>query len=533
MKLFRLWRHVLGLRSLLPVALSIAVIVACGKFDASKFALPTACTVAPRSLDFGAVRVDSFADRTFTVTNGGSEALAGTVSEPCGDYALLDSLGFSIAPGAARSFTVRFSPGSAGPHPCTVSIAGCSELAVTGQGVTATPSCNVSPTVLDFGTVTSGASSDTTFTIINTGNTRLSGTVSESCPEFSLAGTGVYDLAPTEQATFTVRFSPAGEGSKSCTIHTGLPCADVSASGTGQAPSPGPECQVSTTALTFGTVAIGQSATRTFTMKNVGGDTLSGTVSQNCSEFSIVDPASYALRAGQSATMTVRFTPLAAGDSSCTISTGSTCASVSATGTGQAPAPVCQLSATSIDFADVSLGQTADRSLTVTNTGGSTLSGALTASCSEFAIVGAASYSLGPLESATFTLRFEPTALGDSACTLDVGASCGTVGLHGRGAPPPECQLSALTHDFGQVQVDRHKDFTFAIRNVGGGQLCGTATEDCEMFSFLSGPSYCVVPGTPFNLKVRFLPRQTGPFQCVIDPGAGCPSITVTGTGVP
>ena len=127
-------------------------------------------------------------------------------------------------------------------------------------------------------------------------------------------------------------------------------------------------------------------------------------------------------------------------------------ASVSATGTGQAPAPVCQLSATSIELRRCEPRPDCGPFLTVTNTGGSTLSGALTASCSEFAIVGAASCSLGPLESATFTLRFEPTALGDSACTLDVGASCGTVGLHGRGAPPPECQLSALTHDFGQAQ---------------------------------------------------------------------------------
>src|SRR5262245_29449988 len=532
MKHLPLWRRVVWLRSLLPVAVSFAVVVACGKFDASKFALPTTCTVAPRSLDFGAVRVDSSADRTFTVTNGGSEALAGAVSEPCGDYALLDSLGFSIAPGAAKTFTIRFSPGSAGSHPCTVSIAGCSDLAVTGQGVAATPSCGVSPTVMDFGTVVVGTSSDKTFSITNTGNTRVSGTVSESCAEFSLVGSGVYDLAPAQQATFTVHFSPTSDGSKSCTIHTGSPCADVSAGGTGQAPPPGPQCQVSASALSFGTVTIGQSATRTFTIRNVGGGSLNGTVSESCPQFSIVGAASYTLGAGQSGTMTVRFTPLTTGDDSCAISTGSTCANVNATGTGQAPPPACQLSATSIAFADVVVGQTADRSLTVTNTGGSTLSGALTESCSEFSIVGEASYNLGSLESATFTLRFGPTAPGDSSCTLDVGPSCGTVTLRGRGVPPPECHLSASSHDFGQVQVGKHKDFNLVVSNVGGGQLCGTATEDCEMFS-IPTPSYCAIPGTPFNLKIRFMPTRTGPVQCVIDPGAECSPITVTGTGVP
>ena len=52
------------------------------------------------------------------------------------------------------------------------------------------------------------------------------------------------------------------------------------------------------------------------------------------------------------------------------------------------------------------------------------------------------------------------------------------------------------------------------------------------MFFLLSTPTYCAVPGTAYQLKVRFAPTSLGPFQCTIDPGAGCPSITVTGNGV-
>jgi hypothetical protein len=297
-------------------------------------------------------------------------------------------------------------------------------------------------------------------------------------------------------------------------------------------------CGVSPTNLDFGTVNVGATGDKSFTITNTGNTRLTGVVSESCPEFSLVGGTTYDLAPTQQATFTIRFSPTSAGDKSCTIDTGELCAGVSANGTGQAAEtpPACQLSATTIDFADVIVGQSADRSLTVTNTGGGSLSGTLGLSCPAITIVGNTSYDLGPQASATFTLRFAPTALGDWTCSLDAGTSCGAVALRGRGVappPPPACQLSAVTHDFGDVKVGAHKDFSLAIRNIGGGQLCGTASEDCDTFSLVSGPDYCAVPGTPFNLKIRFAPTQTGTFQCVIDPGSGCPTVTVTGRGVP
>jgi hypothetical protein len=44
--------------------------------------------------------------------------------------------------------------------------------------------CDVSPASLDFGTVGVGSSSDLTFVISNTGDTILSGVVSESCDHY-------------------------------------------------------------------------------------------------------------------------------------------------------------------------------------------------------------------------------------------------------------------------------------------------------------------------------------------------------------
>ena len=62
----------------------------------------------------------------------------------------------------------------------------------------------------------------------------------------------------------------------------------------------------------FGTVPVGGSADKSFTVKNLGGDILTGNASTS-SPFSIVSGGSYSLAAGQSQLITVRFSPTATG----------------------------------------------------------------------------------------------------------------------------------------------------------------------------------------------------------------------------
>ena len=99
----------------------------------------------------------------------------------------------------------------------------------------ATAGCSVSPTSLNFGTVAPGSSATQTFVIKNTGSGILSGTVSESCPDFSVSPSS-YSLMPGATKTFTVTFSPTSQGSKSCMISTSSPCANVNCSGSGGPP---------------------------------------------------------------------------------------------------------------------------------------------------------------------------------------------------------------------------------------------------------------------------------------------------------
>ena len=72
-----------------------------------------------------------------------------------------------------------------------------------------------------------------------------------------------------------------------------------------------PVISVSPSSLNFGGVNVGGSLDRTITVRNVGGGVLNGNATTN-TPFAIVSGGSYSLSAGQSQTVTVRFSPTSA-----------------------------------------------------------------------------------------------------------------------------------------------------------------------------------------------------------------------------
>jgi photosystem II stability/assembly factor-like uncharacterized protein len=93
---------------------------------------------------------------------------------------------------------------------------------------------------------------------------------------------------------------------------------------------------VSPDSLDFGTVTIGGSADKTFSVQNVGGGTLSGSASTTA-PFSIVSGGSYNLTEGQSQNVTVRFSPTSSVQSFGNVSfTGGAGAAKPVSGTGAA-----------------------------------------------------------------------------------------------------------------------------------------------------------------------------------------------------
>jgi HYDIN/CFA65/VesB family protein len=526
--------------------------LACSKRSTGPTEPGAACSVSPTTLDFGSVAIGFSPEaKTFTMSNTGGGTLTGSVSESCPDFDVTAGGGdYSLTAGESRIVAVRFHPQSIGAKSCVMTT-GCSQ-SVTLTGTGAAARCMLDPTNLDFGSVAVGQFLDRTFQLRNTGpgGVTISGTITESCPEFSLVGSTTYSLNGGQTATFTVRFAPSAAGSKSCTINTGSEgCATLPASGTGVAVSA--DCEVSPDGLSFGEVPIGSRADATFTIRNNGTSRLTGSVSESCPGFSIPGATSYDLAAGASQTFIVRFEPTSEGMKICSVNTGSSCAVLSVSGTGQVG---CEFTPTVLDLGIVRYGGNGFREFTLTNHTSSQLYGTfyppypfvvrtLQGVLNTFAVP--------PHGSQILTVGFHPpTGAGICDSTLYGGPIrtdsplCGTVQVSGIATWGCDCTVSPTVIDFGEVVVgESSAPANLNVRNTS--HLPGAAgTIRVISGDFFAPATYRCATCSPCNTVVEgitFHPARLGPQtgKIVIDlpercfgGGTPCDTVTVTGYGI-
>lgn len=198
-----------------------------------------------------------------------------------------------------------------------------------------------------------------------------------------------------------------------------------------------PECRMLSESLDFGQVATGQTATGTVTMRNVGRVEVVGVVALSGPGFSIDSGAgAFSLQPSEQLTVTVTFAPGAPGDYSATLSTGDACGTAAITGTGVdvTPGAACDVTPQSLDFGDVVVGSSADRTFTIRNVGSVQFSGSVGSLCTDVAIVtGGGAYTLAAAESLVVTARFSPGSAGAIDCSISTGADCGAVAVTGNG----------------------------------------------------------------------------------------------------
>ena len=121
---------------------------------------------------------------------------------------------------------------------------------------------------------------------------------------------------------------------------------------------PPTQMSVTPTSRNFGSVALGSSEDRIFTVQNLGAGVLSGSATTS-SPFSIVSGGAYSLAAGQSQRVTVRFTPVAVGTSSTSVTfTGANGSTRPVVGTAIAVSPAAApagLAATPVSAGQINL----------------------------------------------------------------------------------------------------------------------------------------------------------------------------------
>jgi hypothetical protein len=182
-------------------------------------------SVSAAAIDFGSVNFGQTKDATFTITNAGSGPLTvNSISGVSSRFRIVaPSLPVAIAAGMAADVTVRFTPDANGPLSGTLSIMssdpthGTFAIAVSGTGVGGPPpepAVSVTPRSLDFGSLITGQSKDSKFTIANTGTTdAVVRSITSGSGAFSiLSPSGQFTVGAGKSTDVIVRFTPPAAG---------------------------------------------------------------------------------------------------------------------------------------------------------------------------------------------------------------------------------------------------------------------------------------------------------------------------------
>ena len=467
-------------------------------------------TVASSALTFPSVSVGEASNAQFvTVSNIGTQTLNLSAVSLSANFAQKSS-GYSdcsasstLATGADCIAAIAFVPTTTGALSGTLTVTGNSlnvagtsqKAALTGTGNnSAVPKAVLSPTSLAFGNQNIGiASAAKTVTLSNTGAAALNilsiwlgGTNSS---DFAVATTCGSVLAAGANCTVSITFSPAAVGSRTASLMFTDSVASspqsVSLTGTGTQPA---NTSFNSASVTFGNQNVGTpSAPATVTLTNTGTGALSissiALTGTNAPDFAMTTTCGSTLAAGVSCSVTLTFSPSAAGTRSASLTftdgAASSPQSVALTGTGIQTANT-SFNPTSVTFANQNIGtSSAPATITLTNTGAGSLSIASIVlsgiNAPDFAMTTTCGSTLAAGASCGVTLTFSPSAAGTRSASLSFADSAASspqgIAITGTGTtpPPPPAPAVSFTNVPGALsQISLGADGAVWGLNAGG-----------------------------------------------------------------
>src|SRR5262245_8105768 len=285
--------------------------------------------------------------------------------------------------------------------------------------------------------------------------------------------------------------------------------------------------------LNFGGVLLGSSTNLTLAVGNTGNLNLSVTaISISGAEFSFATtpPVPVTIPPGGIINYTVRFAPTSIGSKSGTVSIASTdpmtptkVVSLSGTGLGA----VISVSVPALDYGNVNVLASADRSLSIGNDGNQILTvssvGFSGTDASLFSIPATPPFPAAPAPGAfvTFTVRFSPTSAGSKTASLTLNSSdpvtpAKVVSMQGTGVGATISTTPPSILAFGDVHVATTADQNVIITNAGGGTLSlasfSFSGASAGSFSLVSPPTLPLDlgPSATLILTVRCAPATIG-----------------------
>ncbi len=412
-------------------------------------------SVSPASANFGSLIASASNTQVLTIGNPGTANLVVTQASLAGAGFNITGLELplTIPPGGSSRIAMVFAPTSAGRPSGSLTLVSSAPgpplvVSLAGAGVASVLQLTASPTSLNFGSLATGTSATQNVTLTNTGNSSVTiSQISARGAGFTTSGDALpFTLAAGESSTLTASFAPAIGGSGSVTVTstaTNSP-AMILLSGAGVRP----QISVIPASVSFGNVTVGVTNTQMLTIRNTGTANLSVTqASLSGTGFSVSGlTLPLALSPGGTSTFTLGFAPASAGNltGSLTLSSNAPSSPLDVPLAGTGIPCVLQLtpSPASLNFGSLTTGTSATQSVTLTNTGNSSVTiSQISASGAGFTVNSVAlPFTLAAGQSSTFTAAFAPATTGALSGAVTVSSTATNspqiIALSGTGTAP-------------------------------------------------------------------------------------------------
>ncbi|MFQ6093525.1 MAG: choice-of-anchor D domain-containing protein, partial [bacterium] len=417
------------------------------------------------------------------------------------------------------------------------------------------PDIALSESSHDYGQVPLGSSSEWILVIFNEGTAPLAVIdVSSDHSDFSVLSPSFPKvIGAGDSLEVTVAFHSENEGTVSATL-TVLSADPDEESLTVALSAQGvkaPDIALSALEHDFGQVLVASSSDWTVTISNVGTDQLTiDRVDFTVTDFLVISHAfPQTVPVGEQLEVTILFSPSKEGPISGTMTVVSDDPdeeNVAVSLSGEGVVPEIDFSATSYDFGEVVVGTTSEWVLTISNIGTGPLTvRSVSSDHPDFSVTSPIfPQTVASGADIAVTITFAPTGDGPVSAELTISSNDpdeATVTVIVRGtALLADIEVSALSHDFGDVVVDSLAAWTFGLANVGTAPLTVEGVESDHADITVVSPPFpqTVEVGDSLDIVVHFVPTTQGSVAAQLtirsnDPHEGTILIDLMGNGIP
>lgn len=494
------------------------------------------------SVSFGEVGLNTSSTQRVQVTNIGTTPLPLNVTLDCADPAfVLSGLAgpVTVDVGHAVFVDVTFTPTLLGSTACLLNLGGYAPaVALRGAGREQTVLWTI-PNDIDFGPRVIGSILQRTTSIRNNGEAPLELDVAlvGAGPDFSIvSGAGSLTLTSGLTHYVTVQYRPQSLGTH--TAHLSFGAIYPEATLTGESFPDEPLYTVTPTNVTFNTVDVGSSSTRTLAVENVGAVTLNLNIgfTSDCLAFSIESGGGpRSIPPGSRANIYLRFTPPSPGSFACVLALGEGYPFVGITGTGYGFEAIITATPAGVNFPITEVGASRTQIVEIKNSG--TLAGVINPQMATpspvFGIAaGTGEYTLQPGTSRYIHVRFTPLAQEQYFGVVDLGDGLVTIPLMGYGGVPLTlCDVSTDLLEFAVANHDPSTTQSVAVANLGNQPIeLNPGTSSPEFQVFPEGP-HTLEPGQTVHYQVIFTASLPGLATATLVLGpAVCSTVALQGT---